>query len=238
MIKSSLFLIGVAAVAAGAYAFAQSEAPIVWKPKVGTTMKYKLNSTSEFNGMNGEFSAVITEKVLEIKPDGTVVIKRTTGETSMKMNGTDGGMGDMSSSHTITRSADGEILSRKADTQSPFDLPKLDYAAVILIPKTPIKVGETWTRKFAGVKDSEVPASETTYTYKGIEKLGDKFTTHRIAYSFKEVPKGMTITGTAWVNVEDGALLKTEMAIKQMEVMPGIVVDSNSKLIRIGSEGG
>ncbi len=154
MIKSSLFLISVAAVAAGAYAFVQGDAPIVWKPKVGSTMKYKLTSNSEFQGMKSEFSATISEKVQEIKPDGTVVVIRSTSETSLKMGGNDGGMGDMSSSHTLTLSPQGEILSRKSNTASTFDLPKLEYAAVILMPKTPIKVGETWTRKFAGVNDS------------------------------------------------------------------------------------
>src|SRR5687767_509578 len=112
--RKLVFFTLAAALAVGAYAI-QDAAKIVWKPKAGSVMKYRVSSVADMGGQKMEFGAVLTMKVVEIKSDGNVVVSNTTSDLTLKMGDQDmSGMmpPDMNPVVTTVMAPDGELLSR------------------------------------------------------------------------------------------------------------------------------
>lgn len=239
MNKSRFALLGIAAIAVSAFAIAQDAVKIAWKPVAGSVMKYRVVSNGDFGGQASEFGATLTVKVTELKPDGKVVTKTSSGDVSLKVGGQDMSsmVPPMDFTITTVQTPDGETVSRELDKPSEFDSPRMENGMVFIYPKSSVKVGDTWTRNHPGDKAKGIPASVATFTYRGTEKVGGKFDAHKISVVFKESTgdQPMTVEGTYWIKVEDGALLKGENDMKNVEIMPGMIVNMKNKIDRIES---
>src|SRR5688572_25617332 len=238
-----VFFTIAAALAVGAYAI-QDAAKIVWKPRAGSVMKYRISSVADMGGQKMEFGAVMTQKVVEIKSDGNVVISNSTSDITLKVGDQDmSGMmpADMAPVITTVMGPDGSLVSRTLSKPSEMDTPRLDYAMVLIYPSADMKAGDTWSRKFAGDKAKGIPPSTTTFTYKGKEMVADKFDTHKVMVEFKETEGAapMSLSGHVWLKTDDGAMLKAEGTLKNFDVGQGMPpFDMTNKIIRISSEGG
>lgn len=228
-------------IASASHAFADDPVKIEWKPKVGSIMKYRLTTTANVAGQDAEFSAVLTNKVIEIKADGNVVTTATTGDLSLKVAGQDMSsfLGDMSTSAKIVMSPIGEIVSRELTKSADNDNPRLETAFAFVYPQEPLLVGGTWKRVYKGDKKMGTVNAETSYTYRGIEKLTEALTAHKVEFTFKETEGDpMTGSGVMWVDVRDGALLKGEFTLKNVELGEGMPKsDIKGSVKRIAVEG-
>lgn len=228
----------------GLLAAAGQDAPanLVWKPAVGSVAKYKMTSSSNFQGQSADFGATLTIKVDSISGD-KVMVTASTSEVSLKMGDQDLGamMGDLTSTVKTTYTANGEVVERVvASGAAESDNPRLENAFVMTYPAKPLKAGDTWTRETKADEKLKLPASKATFTYVGREKFSDKFDTFKIKFDYAELSGAtpMTATGTFWILASDGALMKTEYSMKNAEVGPGIIVDMTGKIVRVGYEAG
>lgn len=236
-----VFFSAVSALAVAATVFAQDAASIVWRPKAGQTTKYRMTSTSNMEGQAAEFGSVVTSTVKEVRADGSVVMTTKTGDLSLKVGDQDmsGMMPKEEVVATIVYARNGELVSRALDKPSEFDVPRLENAFVFIYPEKSVKVGDTWTRKYAGDKKTNVPASTTTFTYRGVEKIDGGLSGHRIDFDFKESGEGpITGTGSAWVAAEDGDLLRTDYSLKNVVVSESAPpMDIKGTVVRISTGG-
>jgi hypothetical protein len=202
---------------------------IVWKPKVGDTTKYRLNVAMTGDASLGfgklEVGITVTEKVKEIKDDGKVVQESTQSEFSVKVDGQDlGAGGDIPGMTVITTFyPDGRIFSIEGgEAGTPT---RLSEASVFVYPgpDKEFREGESWTSKRPGDAQRGTRAAEATYTYLGTEKVG-KWDTYKISYKYRETEgeNPMEVTGTTWVAVDNGYLVKGEYELSNVEFAPGM----------------
>lgn len=231
MKKVSFGAVIVAALSLSVIALAVAQgAKIVWKPKVGDIQKYRLNVTMAGDPSMGftklEVGITLTEKVKEIKEDGKVVQESSQSEFSLKMDGQDFGPGVEMPSITTTTTfyPDGRLFSIEGDTEMGAP-PRLAESTVLIYPgpDKELREGETWTYKRAGDAQRGTRAAETTYTYLGTEKL-DKWDVHKVAFKFRETEgqNPMEASGTFWVAVDNGYLVKGEFEVINVEFAPGM----------------
>ncbi len=204
---------------------------LVWKPKAGDTQKYRLNvSMTGDPAVLGfgklELSITTTEKIKEVKEDGKVVQESTQSEFSVKVDGQDlGGGGEMPAvSVTTIFYPDGRIFAIEGDpTAGPP--PRVAESMVFLYPgpEKEFRVGESWTHKRGGDAQRGTRASETTYTYLGQEKV-DRWDAYKVAFKFRETEgeNAMEVTGTVWLGVENGYVVKGEYELTNVEFAPGM----------------
>jgi hypothetical protein len=185
--KKPIVLAGIA-LACLASAVVQDAVRISYTPKKGSVSKYRLSSKSSFQGQESVFGAVLTIKIDSVEADGSYSSTATTSEMSLKMGDQDMSamMGDASGTVKTKTAANGELLERTSSDTSGFDAPRLENAFTIAYPPTALKVGETWTRKYAGNKKINFPATETIYKYVGTEKLNERLTAHKLTFTFRE----------------------------------------------------
>lgn len=238
----NLSILGATALALIASAGQDAPTTLVWKPAVGSISKYRMTSSSNFQGQTAEFGATVTIKIDSVS-EGKIMVTTSTGEISLKMGDQDLGamMGDMSSTVKLTYGANGEVIERTiAAGAAEQDNPRLENAFVLLYPTKPLKPGDTWTRETKADDKLKTPASKATFTFVGKEKLADKYDTLKLKFDFTELSGAtpMTASGTLWILASDGAMMKTEYAMKNAEVGPGIVVDMTGKVVRTSYEAG
>jgi hypothetical protein len=215
---------------AAAYAAVQEAANIAWKPTAGNTIIYKMTSTAKLGVGELHYDATITHKVVEIKPDGNVVVEEKQGDIKATLGDQDISTLVPASTVTQTLAPNGEIISRKSD--QPDDNQRVDEASAFIYPPHALKPGEIWTRT-AHAQGKNTYESTTTYTYVGQEKVG-KWDTYKISVDFKETsaPTNMTATGTAWVSTTDGELVRADYQMKNVDLPQMPPSDISVQLMR------
>lgn len=206
---------------------------IQWKPKAGSTAKYKLNVKATSDALGGDIliGISVASKILEVKADGTVVVEEKQSDFSIKAGGQDVPGPDAVTS-TSTMSPRGEVLSHKTDSQ--MESGRMDAALEFVYPDKDVNAGDSWTVKKDADKDKGLFNRETTYTFDGTEKVG-KWDCYRIKVSFKETsaPTNMTYTATVWVATDDGTMIKGNYDMKSVEFGPGMPpTDATSEIMR------
>lgn len=230
--KRAILLAGLAL---SALALASYDAvSIKWKPKAGDTAKYKITAKANIAGTEMNFGAILTTKVVEITADGNVTVEEKQSDISVKFGDQDfSNMGPQTMESSSTMKPNGEVIARKSASE--MDNPRLEAALEFVFPDKDMEKGGSWTIKRDADSAKGLFARETKYTYVGPDTVG-KRTCHKIEIAFRELdaPSNMEVTGTVWVDVEDGSQVKGTYKMKNIEFAPGTPpADGESEVIRI-----
>src|SRR5262249_19692163 len=135
--------IGVAAVILASVALAAVDAvTIKVSPKEGDVLKYKQVAKLDVQGMQIEFTATATRKVVKVEASGNYSIKEET--TDLKMNGMDVPEGSGPGSSTSTIGARGELVKMEGEhvDESAYRAANLE---MFYVPDKPVSEGDSWT---------------------------------------------------------------------------------------------
>lgn len=237
-LKSVALFLAVASTAA--YASLQDEFTVKWAPKVGNVYKYKVDVTAKgLQGPAGEgeakFGANLTRTILEVKSDGNIVVEEKQTDFTLSFDGQD--MSAMmpieSITEKITATPLGSVVERVSDADPSMNNPRLSNAQVFVFPGKPLKVGETWVRETAADSSLGLFPTKTTFTFQGTEMVG-QWNCFKVTFEFAEsdASANMEGTGTAWLSIEDGELVKGESKFKNVEFGPGLTADAEGLVMR------
>lgn len=211
-----LSILGVIAVA-GAVLAAQGAMKIIWTPKQGEKLTYKLATTSkDETGTEVKFSADVTSHVLKVEVD-KISIESSMSNFKLLVNGQDLSefAGDAAEeTGVMVFSPDGEIVSFGTSENDPSAV-RMAQLMVFLYPKAAMEVGKTWTREFKG--SETCPPSRTDFKYLGTEDAhGTRC--HKVSISFKELrgDAPTSMEATAWLRPSDGNLVKLSAKLKNV----------------------
>jgi hypothetical protein len=226
-IQSKIYVGTACLLAVAAYA-AQDTFNLSFKPKVGDSLKYKIDvkASMDMGGTMGDmqFGMIQSQKVTKVA-DGKVVIEGTTGNMTLVINGEDMSqmMGDQSFKSTSEYNMNGELLSIKSDDMGGGgNQVRLENAYSFSYPNKDVKVGEKWTRTVKANSEGAVDATGN-YTVDGIETIGaDRVLRIKGDYRETKGDKPMSCTSTVWIREKDGAAIKGTYAMKNVEFQPGM----------------
>jgi len=218
----SLSLVLVAALAAASV----DPVKIQWKPKSGSIAKYKLLAKAAMDGPQGAaevvFGATVTSKVTDIKADGNIVVEETQSEISIKFGDQDfSSQAPQTITSKSTMTPSGEVKARETTDETANA--RMENSLEFIYPDDAMDVGKSWTIKRPADSGKGLYARETTFTYDGVEKIG-QWDCYRIKTSFKETdaPTNMSYEGVTWVAIEDGTMIKATYKMKNVEFGPGL----------------
>jgi hypothetical protein len=207
------------------------EATLEWKPRAGAEFKYKMTTEATVDSPMGsgpvKMSASMTNRIVEIRPDGSVVLESKQEDMKLSFMGMDMDDAIPAMTSKVIFNKHGEVLERSSDVPQEMDNQRLENVFVFVYPKTPVKPGDTWTHTTKGDTNKGTFDSEVVFTYRGIERQNN-VEVHKVTYTFRELnaPKNMEGEGTAWLDVRDGELVKGTYSIKNVEFAEGIVAST------------
>ncbi len=211
---------------------------IAWKPKTGSSIKYHVTANAKLESPQGtaemQYGADTVHKILEVKADGSVVVEESQSNVTIKFGDQDfSSMAPQSSKVTSTISPVGETLERKSDQDG--DQPRMSAAMEFLYPDKEMNVNDSWTIKKPKDDKKGVFSREMTFTYLGTEKIG-KWDCYKVKTEYKETdaPTNVSSSGTIWLAVEDGEVVKGSYKLKSIELAPQMPpTDATTEMMRV-----
>ena len=187
-------------------AFGQDTLDLKFRPKVGETRKYESSIALEVGGAKVDLSVKQTGKILEVATNGDYKQEVTTTEQKLLVNGEEQDQpAPPVSSHK--RTSRGDLLEVSSKLSSALSQ-CLSFLRIPMLPETPSKVGDKWSREFK--KDEKLGTTGCTLKYEFLSK--DKVGAVDIAkikVSYESEEKG-TATGELWVRISDGTTVQLE----------------------------
>lgn len=212
----------VAAVSAAAIAASLEPISIKWSPKAGTTFKYKLDGTAtiEIPGQgSGEVTikGILTQKVTDVK-EGQVIIEQK--QTDMDIRFMGDSIGDVPPvTNKMTHKANGEVVKEESDAPSDQQSPRMGMSQRFVFPKDAMEVDGTWTHKIEKDAEKGTFTTEYKFTYLGEEEvIGIKCWKITAEVKETDAPTNMYGTGTIWLDVRDGELVKASYDMKKVPI--------------------
>jgi hypothetical protein len=187
--------------------------------KEGEVFKYKLNGTMEVMGTSVTLSAIMINKTTKVEANGDYTVESSQTEGKISFNGSEMEMPSSGSTMT-TYKADGTVLDVKGEGVEMGGYRMANLLAAIM-PEKPIKAGDTWTSSVKGDAKKGTVDVNGTYKFEAVEK-GDSGETAKVTYELKETngEAPATVSGTAWLELKTGNLIKIESKWKDVPV-PG-----------------
>ena len=195
--------------------------------KAGDVAKYRLKADVELQGMEANFTTLITEKVSKVESNGNYVLESTQSDGKVSFSGQE--MDVPGSVQTFTYKPNGEVVEIKAENVDASVYRTAILTSFIFADKA-VKVGDDWTFEIKkDEKTGTVPAKQT-YKVEAEEKVGD-VDTFKVKFSTKETEGGdsaASCEGTAWISKKDSTLVKSEGVWKNVP-FPGAPGPINAK---------
>lgn len=205
---------------------------LAWTPKAGAVTKHKIVVTPEIPGMEMTITMNVASKILKVDGD-KVTVEDTVTSSSMMMNGQEmdppeemGGNERQVSVYSLNH----ELITPPDKQQ----FPRMEESISLVFPPSSVNPGDTWTRTGKANPQRGTVDSQTRYTYDGTEKVG-KWDCYKVKFTYKEkgVERPMVNSGTFWIAVSDGELVKSEMQTMDFEFQPGMYGNSKTISTRI-----
>jgi hypothetical protein len=174
-------------------------------PKEGDVLKYKQAAKLDLNGMEIDFSATSTRKIVKVDAAGTFTVKEDLAD--MKVNGQEPPEGAGPSGSTMTFTNKGELVKLEGDhvDDSAYRTSNLE---LFVLPDKPVNPNDTWSYEFKENKTTGAVAGKATYTFIGDDKVGTVDVV-KVKYLVKETgDSGASSEGFIWIRKADGAMVK------------------------------
>lgn len=211
MIKMKLQVLGLAALAVTASAFAVVDGlSVARKPKEGEQIRYRMAADVEYGGMALKAKFLVTEKTVKVDSDGSFKLEQAQLEGKLDMNGQEQDIPTGGPTTTVY-TKEGDVKEITGDQTSP-DTYRLANLGVLHDPGKTLSVGDTWTYEIKGdAKTGAVPA-KAEYKILGEEKVGS-WDTLKVKSTIKESEgtDPASSDGTIWISKADGSTVKMDV---------------------------
>ena len=214
-------------VAALSSATATDDVTLTRKAKVGDTSVYQLKVELEVQGMEIEFSASITERILKIADDGSITIEETTEDVMVMVNG-----GEMPQESEVSTSTFGPsgVLKEIDGPESGPEAYRFASLMNFMWPTKPVDVGSSWTVNVDANKENGTYDMRFRYKVLARESLLGHDTL-KISFSNSESGGGDAATkGTVWIDVSNGVVVKVDGEMMGVP-MQGMSIDGTYSLV-------
>lgn len=197
------------------------------KVKSGDVHKGTLSFEADFNGQLVAATADTKSTIKEIKDDGTVVMHETFESMTMTVDGNEMGHAD-GRNDMVTYDKWGRVVNVASQSDNSMP-PRVAHLVTFVYPENPVDIGDSWEKVTQANDSNKLPKTtfkgtvEAFEEYKGIKVAKVKYS---IAEEFHTAPA--TLTGTAWINIENGRMVKAEADIKNFPGAP-MPVDAKMK---------
>lgn len=209
MMKKALVLLAVTgAVAASALVLEPTK--LMRDVKAGDSHKTKVNVELDFGGQMLTYVATATQKVKEVKADGSLVLEEGTTDTMIIMDGSEQPAGNDAIA-TVTYDKSGKIKNMESDVMDDTSY-RFAYLMAFMWPDKEIDKGSSWDVTLEANDSHSTPKTTFKYSLEGFEDYkGVK--TAKVKFDIKEEGDSSTAAGskgTMWVDVKTGFVKKAE----------------------------
>lgn len=210
-----VLLLGSLAVAVAASAWTVQSYNLRRIAKSGDLTKFDLKVEVEFNGDNILYTARIEEKVLEVKPDGSLKTESSQKDAKLIFAGQEMAPPEMGST-TATYDAAGNVVDLTGEA---VDDSAYRFAQVTSHrwPGKPVGKGDKWEVKTAGNAKVGLIATVSSYEVEDFEKVNGT-DTMRVKFSIKETEGSdpASSAGTVWFDPATGQTVKVSADMKNV----------------------
>lgn len=188
--------------------------------KVGDSMTYKMVVEADFSGTTLIVNGKTIEKVIKIEDNGN--IHTESKQTDMKIKIGDDEMDAPEEGATIyINKPTGEVVELKGDGID-ASYYRMANITVFRIPDEALKPGMKWSHEFKADSKTGAASAKADYEVLGFEKVGS-WDAVKVKHVFRETEgsEPAKSTGTIWINVKDGSLLKVDAKQEKVPI-PGM----------------
>ncbi|HTQ08655.1 MAG TPA: hypothetical protein VMI31_01150 [Fimbriimonadaceae bacterium] len=173
--------------------------------KVGDTLKYKTKADLDLRGSTASFSYEITEKVTDVKSDGTYTYESKSTQGKIAYGGQTSAQADAAS--TLTCTPQGKLVLYISSQDDP-NIYRLLNLELLHFSTDPVKVGDSWDVSLPKDDRGAVDVKGTCKLEAEEQTLGHD--TYRIHVELKEGVDQNPASEDAmyWIDTKDGSLVK------------------------------
>ncbi|MEQ1823272.1 MAG: hypothetical protein ABL949_12225 [Fimbriimonadaceae bacterium] len=210
--------------------------PLVRKAKVGDSATYDLKMDLVLFGDVAVYTSKMTEKVVEVTPDGTISIEKSQTDYKAQLFGDEATVLDQDMPKPVySWDSKGVLVGIKSELQKAEVYRMAEFEAVRL-PAKAVSVGDTYSVEVAANAKFGTHKAKADYKIEAQEKVGN-YDTFVASFTYAEqIPDDpASSTGKVWINKEDGSVVKLEAAWTNVPI-PGAPAQTtgNIKLERTG----
>ncbi len=211
--------------------------------KAGDADRYRMNAVIDGEAMKVSTALIVSEKVKEIKPDGSAVLVLTIEAGTIEVNGQTMPFPQSGQSVTSTVDKSGKLIKREGRLGGMEDILSSSAAGM---PDRPLKAGDVIKTEVPLTEGKDAKKATVTLTIVGKEKgAGDlpvdtvKVTTAMTRpIATAEGETMLTVAGTAYMEPGTGKALKMEGTVKGTLPAPIGKATVTFKRVRIGEKDG
>lgn len=225
---------GLAAALSLAAVAAQDAFTLKRNVKVGDVMKSKMTVEADFGGTAILITATTTEKVVKMEDSGIVHTESSQSNMKIKFGDQEMGGEDQPPTTYITKIT-GELVELKGESIE-ASYYRMASMTSFRFPEGPVKAGDKWTYEIKADKKTGIVSGKHEYEVVGPDKVGARECL-KVKHSYKETEGGepASSTGTVWIDLKDGSMVKLEASQQKVPVpqAPG-PMDMKLKIEREG----
>lgn len=218
---------------------------LLFQGEVGQIARYKTTVELRFE-VEGEAVALLVEqteraKVVAVDDDGTVTLERQVEESKQSVEGQELPSDDMPGPATSKVNAQGVLVGYQSDEDAETKAfsAKMMQAGTIPFPDEEMEPGHSWNHVFAANPALRTPEGKGSYVFEAEEEAaGTACAKVKATYS-EAGANGLKMTGTYWVELASGDVVKSEFTYQNV-ALPGSdpVVYGKAKGTMERTEGG
>lgn len=196
--------------------------------KQGEVFKYKMSGELDVMGQSVGMSAILINKTTKVEANGNYVVESSQSEGKITINGSDMDLPSQGSTIT-TYKPDGTVLDVQGEGVEMGGYRMANLLSTIMSEKS-LKVGDEWTSETKGDTKKSTVDVKGAYKFVALEKI-ESGEAAKITFEMKE-QGGDTpgaISGTAWVELKTGNMVKMESTWKDVPV-PGAPTPISGKV--------
>ena len=218
-IRTGLLTRGLAVVLTGSLALAaiagQDSLNVSRRPKVGSVAMYSVSANFD-SPQAITFTQNQTQKVTAVQADGTYTLETVSSNVVVDFGGQT--MNPPDSTVTSTQTPTGRVIQIISEQAAGPATYRIAHLQTFEAPLTSVKVGDDIAYTIPADPKLETPAVKADFKVAGLEKIKD-WDTIRLTFNSAETGSDAvsSMTGTVWVNVSDGLLVKSEGQWKDVQ---------------------
>lgn len=212
IIRSRIIAAAIIA-AVGALALASQDSfNLTRRGKAGESRNFTMSAKVEVMGIEASVSAMVTEKIARILPDGALVLQSDSKQGTIDVMGTQQKIPDSSSSMTIKPT--GEIVELKP-AEADENSNRREQLASIVLPGASVTTGQKWTHEVKATPLSGNTSGKADYECLGLKTVaGEEAVGIKFSYVETSGDQPASCSGTVWISPKDGWLVLAELNYK------------------------
>lgn len=228
----------LALVAMLAFAPAQEEVKLQWKPKLNEPVNLQMKLSMAITGAGDiDVNFIVHSKVVKMD-DETVTTESKLSDFKFMFNGQEmdmSGQGgpDLNETSTMVQKRNGEIVSMSgAEMQGGERTSRMN---AFHWPDKGLKIGESWEHEWKADKAKGLPHSKAKWTLSAHE-MKNNVDCYKVDYVFAEMddPNGISASGSVWLAAADNTIIYGKYQFNNVSFQEGMPpTNGTGELIRL-----